>query len=303
LTPQATQDGGEPLQLDIANSIWGQRNYEFAPSFLDTLALYYGAGLRLTDFAADPEAARNAINEWVKQQTKERIPELFAKGVIDEETRLVLANAIYFKAGWLFPFEEGATKDGPFHRLDGSEVRAPMMSLDMKQEYARLDHAQAVQLKYAGGNASMLVIVPDEGAFPAFEARLDASVVDSAVAALEEAQVELSMPKLDFASECSLSDALKALGMPSAFDGGADFSGMTAGGGRDLFIKDVVHKANITVDEQGTEAAAATGVVMESSAPSVNVELTIDRPFLFVIRDDETGLVLFAGRVLDPTAS
>ncbi len=302
-TDQAHQDGGDPLQLDIANSLWGQRDYGFAPDFLDTLAQYYGAGLRLTDFAANPDGSREAINRWVSDQTKQRIPELIPNGLIDEQTRLVLANAIYFKAGWLFPFDAAGTKDGPFHRLRGSDVQVPMMSLDQEMRYAEIDGAQAVELPYAGGQASMLVIVPDQGNFASFEAGLSAAALDSTVHLLEPAQVQLSLPKFDFGSEFSLSGALQAMGMPLAFSGQADFSGMNAHGERDLYIKDVVHKANITVDEQGTEAAAATAVVMASSAPSKQVALKIDRPFIFLIRDDVTGLILFAGRVLNPAES
>jgi serpin B len=302
---QKPEGGGDPLQLEIANSLWGQRDYDLASSFLDTLALYYGAGVRLVKFREDPEGSRQMINAWVSQQTHERIRELIPKGVIDDMTRLVLANTVFFKASWELPFDPSLTKDGPFHLLDGSDIQIPTMSLDEELGYAQLDGAQAVHLPYAGGQASMLVIVPDQGNFASFETGLSTPAVDSAVQALQRTSVRLSMPKFDFASEFSLSGALKALGMPLAFDPvRADFSGMNSRGSRELYIQEVVHKANITVDEHGTEAAAATGVVVGvTGAPVGPVTLTIDRPFIFVIRDDATGAILFAGRVLNPAES
>ena len=305
LAPRAEQapEGGDPLQLDIANSVWGQRDYDFASAYLDTLALYYGAGLRLVNFAEDPDGSRRAINDWVSDQTQERIPELFPEGVIDRMTRLVLANAIFFKASWAFPFDQAATRDGPFFLLNGSEVRVPMMSFgeEATLAYARLDGAQAVALPYLG-QASMLLIVPDEGEFESFEASLDAEALDAVTESLQRYLVELSMPKFEFESAFSLSKTLKELGMPLAF-GAADFSGMNASGERGLFISEVVHKANITVDERGTEAAAATGVAVADSLPPGPVRLTIDQPFIFVIQDSATGAILFAGRVLNPAAS
>jgi serpin B len=298
-------EDGDPLQLEVANSLWGQADYDFAAAYLDTLALYYGAGVHVVNFANDPEAARQAINAWVSGQTHERIRDLIPKGVIDTFTRLVLANTIYFKGSWLLPFDPALTKDGPFHLLDGSDVQASMMSLDETLGYAQLAGAQAVRLSYAGGDASMLVIVPDEGTFATYESGLTAQTIDAAVRNLERTKVQLSMPKFDFASDFSLSGALKALGMPLAFDDRhPDFAGMNARNVDELYLKEVVHKANITVDEHGTEAAAATGAVAEIlSAPAGPVTLTIDRPFIFVIRDDTTGAILFSGRVVNPSAS
>jgi serpin B len=298
-------DDGDPLQLEVANSLWGQADYDVAAAYLDTLAMYYGAGVRVVNFADDPEAARQAINAWVSDQTHERIRDLIPQGVINAMTRLVLANTIYFKGSWLLPFDPALTKDGSFHLLDGSDVQTPMMSLDETLTYAQLDGAQAMRLPYTGGDASMLVIVPDAGMFATYEAGLTAQTIDAAVYDLQRTSVQLSMPKFDFASDFSLSGALKALGMPLAFDAShPDFAGMNARNGAELYIQDVAHKANITVDEHGTEAAAATGVVVGvTSAPAGPVQLTIDRPFIFVIRDENTGAILFAGRVMDPNAS
>lgn len=298
--PELSEDQtGDPMQISIANAIWGERTYEFLPDYLNTLAENYGAGLQLLDFINDYEAARRTINAWVSDQTEERIPELLAEGTLDDLTRLVLTNAIYFKASWLYPFPTEDTEDGTFHLLDGSEVIAPMMHLDERIGYGEVDGVQVVPLFYEGGNYAMYVLLPPEGEFETFEAGLDAERVDSIIEGIGDAQVDLTMPRFEFDSSFDLPETLKELGMVSAF-GDADFSGMD--GTRNLYITDVVHKAFVAVDEEGTEAAAATGVVVgDVSAPEV-VELTLDRPFLFLIRHVDTGTILFLGRVLDPTA-
>jgi len=294
---------GERFHLNIANSVWGEREHEFLDAFLDTLAEQYGAGLRLVDFRNDPDGARETINEWVSDETEERIPELIPPGMIDNLTRLVLTNAIYFSASWAIPFEEYFTREDTFHLLDGTDVRVTLMHLDEELHYAQIDGVQAIELLYVGGDVSMVVVVPDEGAFKDFESRLDATLLDSILGQLQRASVNLKMPNFEFESSFALEDTLGELGMPSAFDERkADFSGMD--GTRELFLSQVVHKAFVSVDEQGTEAAAATAVgVPGVTAPSVEpVELVIDRPFLFLIRDLPTGTVLFFGRVLDPTS-
>ncbi len=289
-----------PFQLDIANSVWGQRDYEFLAQFLDTLAENYGAGLRLVDFVGDSEGARELINGWVSDQTEGRIPDLIPQGVIDALTRLVLTNAIYFNAPWTFPFDKEATQEGTFHLLDGADVQAPMMKLEETVSYAEVDGIRAVGLPYSDGQLSMVVLVPDEGQFEAFESGLDAATMDSVLDAMEMTPVALTMPKFEFDSSFSLGDTLAEMGMPSAFDpGAADFSGMD--GARDLVITHILHKAFVSADEEGTEAAAATAVVVGlTAAPSEPVELVVDRPFMFLIRDYPTGAILFLGRVLDP---
>ena len=290
--------GGDPLELSIANSLWGQHGFEFLAPFLDTLAQHYGAGMRLVDYQRDPEAARQLINAWVADQTNDRIPELFPQGIIDGLTRLVLTNAVFFKASWLFPFDPAAP--GDFHLLDGSTVQAEMMRLSERTLYGTAGGAQVVRLPYVGLNYSAFVILPDEGEFEAFEERLSAETLDSIIDGLGDAQVTLTMPKFEFESSFRLKDALTALGMPSAFDGRADFSGMD--GTRGLFIQDVVHQAFISVDEEGTEAAAATGVAVGDVSLPPSVEMVVDRSFLFLVRHEETGAILFVARVLDPTA-
>jgi len=289
----------EGFRLNIANAIWGQEDYVFLQDFLDTLARNYGAGMRVLDFASAAEEARVTINAWVSERTEGRIEELIPRGVIGSATRLVLTNAIYFNAAWAQPFQEGQTSDGTFHLLDDGEVTVPMMQQIASFGYAEEEGYQAVELPYDGNELSMVVVLPEAGGFVDFEAALDAERMGGIVEALERREVALTMPRFEFDSGFSLNDALKALGMEDAFSEAADFSGMT--GTTELFISSVIHKAFVSVDEAGTEAAAATAVVMaEKAMPAEPVELRVDRPFVFLIRDIETGAVLFVGRVVDP---
>jgi len=291
----------EGFRLNIANSIWGQEDYEFLDEFLDVLAENYGAGLRLLDFITAPEASRITINDWVSDRTEGRIEDLIPQGTIDALTRLVLTNAIYFNAAWLNPFSEDMTGDGAFHLLDGSEVTVPMMTQTESFGYTQGEGYQAVELLYDGLELSMVVVLPDSGEFEDFEDTLDADLMDAITNDLKYRKVTLTMPKFEFESDFSLVNTLAAMGMPVAFSAAADFSGMT--GARDLFIADILHKAFVSVDEAGTEAAAATAVVMSlTAAPAEPVEVTLDRPFIFLIRDIETGAVLFVGRVANPNA-
>jgi serpin B len=293
----------EGFRLNIVNAIWGQQDYKFLDEFLDALAENYGAGLRLLDFINAPEQSRITINDWVSDQTEGRIKDLIPQGVIDAMTRLVLTNAIYFNAAWLNPFDEDVTDDGTFHLLDGSEVTVPMMMQTDSFGYAEGDGYQAVELPYDGSELSMVILLPETGQFEALEGSLDADLVGAITNDLAYRQVALTMPKFEFESDFSLADTLEAMGMPVAFSLDADFSGMT--GTRDLFIAAVLHKAFVSVDEAGTEAAAATAVVMKitaAPAPQEPVEVTVDRPFVFLIRDIETGTILFVGRVVNPSA-
>jgi len=300
----ATYDRGDgttdSLELATANALWGQDGVAFLDVFLETLAATYGAGLRIVDFVADTEGARQTINDWVGDQTRTRIPELIPRGVLSSDTRLVLTNAIYLKAPWLIPFRDGATTDLPFHRLDGSSVDVPLMQLGAKLQYTEGDGYQAFELPYINSELAMLVVVPDEGSFSDVEASLGPQTLAGIARRLSEAQVNLRFPKFEFRTQLSLSQTLGELGMPLAFTGAADFSGIT--GSRGLFISAVIHEAFIAVDEQGTEAAAATAVAFDASAAALFVELDVDRPFLFAIRDLQTGVVLFLGRIVDPSS-
>ena len=287
------------FRLNVVNAIWGQQGYQFLPTFLDVLAENYGAGLRVVDFASAPEEARGTINEWVGQQTEGRIKDLIPQGALDALTRLVLTNAIYFNAAWADAFEAAQTQEGPFHLLDGSEVSVPLMRQTSGFGYAEGEGYQAVELPYDGWELAMVVLLPRAGEFERFESALDAGRVEQIIGSLEYQQVRLTMPKFEFESGFSLKEALAALGMAEAFSEQADFSGMT--GRRELFISEVVHKAFVSVDEAGTEAAAATAVMMApTSAVEEPVEMTADRPFIFLIRDLETGTILFVGRVVEP---
>ena len=291
----------EGFRLNIVNAIWGQENYRFLDYFLDVLAENYGAGLRILDFIESTEESRNTINEWISQQTEERIEELIPEGAIDAATRLVLTNAIYFNAAWMYPFDEKNTVDGQFTLLNGDTVIIPKMNQSELLNYMKGNNYQAVELPYNGNELSMLLIMPDEGSFSSFEHSLSSELVANIISELETRQVVLSMPKFEFRTEVGLTQILPAMGMPTAFSGMADFSGMT--GNRDLFISDVIHEAFVSVDEAGTEAAAATAVIMKlTAAVPEMVTMSLDHPFIFLIRDIKTGTVLFVGRVLNPKA-
>ncbi|NLE75239.1 MAG: serpin family protein [Chloroflexi bacterium] len=292
---------GPRFMLHIVNALWGQADYEFRPEYLDLLAEHYGAGMRLLDFSADPAGARETINRWVGEQTQGKISDLLPSGTIDPLTRLVLTNAIYFDAAWQYPFLAEATQDGPFTHLDGSTVQARMMRQSKRLPYAEGPTFQAVELPYVGGELSMVVVLPAPGQFQPFEESLDWAQWQEIAQALDERDVELTLPKWDFDSQFNLSAALQRLGMTDAFNvDAADFSGMD--GTDRLYIKEVIHKAAVTVDEAGTVAAAATAVILVQKAmPLEPVTFTADRPFVFLIRDRGTGSILFLGRVLDPT--
>ncbi len=292
------------FQLHIANSLWGQIGYVFLSEYLDALAENYGAGLRLLDFANAPEESRVTINDWVSEQTEDRIKGLIPPGGISKITRLVLVNAIYFNAAWQYPFKEELTHDGTFYLLDGGEVTLPMMKQTKSFGYAEGEGYQAVELPYVGGELAMVILLPEAGGFEAFEGSLDAERVEAIVRELAHKRVALTMPKFTFDSSFMLANTLAGLGMPDAFSrGAADFSGMD--GTREFFIGEVIHKAFVSVDEAGTEAAAATAVIMVGAAPGTPVppiEVTVDRPFVFLIRDIKTGAILFVGRVVNPRA-
>ncbi len=292
--------GGEGFRLNLANALWGQTGYTFIPDFLDRLAENYGAGMNLVDYQQDPEAARKLINDWVANATEDKIQDLIPQGGVNDLTRLVLTNAIYFNAAWQSPFEEKETKQGPFTLLDGSQVQVPMMRQTEYLNYTAQDQLTVVEIPYLGGQMSMVILLPDAGAMQTVEQNLTADTLSGWLSAMQSTNLELQMPKFKVESSFSLSDAFKALGMSDAFDpAAADFSGMD--GTRNLYITGVLHKAFVDVNEAGTEAAAATAVMMGvTSMPLEPVQVTVDRPFLFLIRDMETGAILFMGRVVQP---
>ncbi len=295
------KDGGK-FRLNVINEIWGQEGVFLEPDFLDTLALNYGAGLRLMDFENQPEDCRLIINEWVEDQTEDRIKELLEKGDIDSNTWLVLTNAIYFNAAWAKNFNKNQTRAEPFTLNDGSTVEVQMMNKVRQMTYAKGADWEVVDMPYDGGELSMLLVLPAAGKLAQIEATLTGGDVEKMVDQLQVHEVTLAMPRFKVESKFELKDALKQLGMIDAFTGAADFSGINGGG---LFIGKVIHQSFVEVDEEGTEAAAATAVIMPPIGmppedPKVTVRL--DRPFLFLIRDRATGAVLFVGRIVDPTA-
>ncbi len=294
-------EGDEGFTLNVVNAIWGQKGYDFLDAFLDVLAENYGAGLRVLDFVEETEPSRIAINRWVSDETEGRIEDLIPPDAINPLTRLVLTNAIYLDASWKHPFDKDS--DGPFYLLDGGQVTVPMMKQTEALGHTSGQGYQAVELQYDGGELSMVILLPDSGQFDTFEKQLDAQLVASIIEDIQSTPVALTMPKFEFESDFNLKAAFQAMGMTDAFVWNtADFSGMT--GDRDLFISDVVHKAFVSVDEEGTEAAAATGVVIAPTAmpPDPDIEVKVDRPFIFLIRDIETGAILFLGRVTNPAA-
>ncbi|MBK6647634.1 MAG: serpin family protein [Anaerolineales bacterium] len=290
----------EPMQLDIANAVFAEQTFAFLPDFLDTLSVNYGAGIRLMDFANNPDPSRKEINQWVSDETKDKINDLLPENAVTTNTKMVLVNAIYFKADWLSPFDANDTYDGTFTLLDGSEVTAPMMGQRMYIPYYVGEGYAAAELPYAGDSAVMTLLVPDAGRFEEIESQLNGAMFREMLANLAPADVTLRMPKFEYESSFMLSDTLAAMGMPFAFDENrADFSGMTDQ--QALYIGNVIHKAFVAVDEEGTEAAAATAVIMEgTSAMMPENELHIDRPFIYFIRDLESGQILFIGRVVNP---
>lgn len=301
-----------PVSLELTNAVFGQRSYAFGTDFLDALASSFGAGLRLADFRQAPEAARQTINAWVAEQTKRRIPELLRSGDLDASARMILVNAVYLKAPWQDAFRRADTKTGTFTRANGTTVRVPMMSLSSSGLGPNFGVAtakgwRAIDLPYLGSDLdptarlSMTIIVPHDLA--TFERDLTAARLAKIIGALESHKVVLTMPRFGIQTRADLVPILAAMGMRAAVDANrANFSGITTEDR--LYIKRVIHQANIDVDEKGTEAAAATAVVMMVGGPgdtSKPVTIRVDRPFLFALRDDATGAVLFLGHVTDPS--
>ena len=256
--------------------------------------------MRIVDFRRDAEGARKAVNAWTSDRTRGLIPEIVPPGLLDALTRLVLVNALYLKAPWEQPFDRSETRDQPFTRLDGSMLRVPTMRSDGPRGYAEGPGWQAVDLSYAGSELAMAVLLPGPGRLAEVERRFDGAALTRLLTGFRPAEVRLSLPRWKVATFVPLNDLLAALGMPTAFTDRADFSGMTRQAA--LFISAVLHQAVVTVDEDGTEAAAATAVITRITAMRRQIELVVDRPYLFVIHDVRTATPLFVGRVTDPAS-
>lgn len=289
------------IALDIANSLWGQRGTTWEQPFLDALAKWFGAGMNLVDYVAATEAARARINGWTAAATHNKINDLLPEGALDPSTRLVLVNAVYLKAPWEEPFAASATQKAPFTLAAGGTVQADMMRGSFERASAATGPGYtAVSLPYAGGELAMTLVLPGRSNSESLIEWLKSGLLSAALADLRPRPVNLAMPKWTFRSRLALKPVLSALGMPSAFEGSADFSGITRE--VQLAIDEVFHQGFVAVDEEGTEAAAATAVVMsEVSAPADPLQVTLDRPFLFVVHDVASRTPLFIGRVADPT--
>ena len=280
------------IQLSIANSLWPQKDYTFLPDYLALTQEFYGSEIVSVDYKADSEGARRKINIWVEDETNDRIKDLIPEDMLDPLTRLVLANAIYFKGNWANQFKPEHTRPAPFKLAGGTSVEVPMMSQTEDFRLARTDAFQALELPYEGDDLSMLILLPSESdKLP----ELDLEMITGLE--FNEMEVMVQLPKFKLESTFMLGDTLAAMGMPLAFTEQADFSGMT--GTRDLFIGAIVHKAFVEVNEEGTEATAATGVGMKLT--SMPPQFTANHPFLFLIRENHTGTILFIGRVADPS--
>lgn len=292
----------EDLELSMANALWAQQDYEFLPEFTGLLDTHYGAGLRLVDFARDTEAARQTINGWVEEQTNEKIQDLIPRGVLAGNTRLVLTNAIYFFGNWQQPFDAAKTAPLPFTTAAGLQVKTPTMHQEARFLYAEDAAAQCLEMAYEGGDMAMTILLPRQtDGWAELEGRLDASALQQWTDRLRPQRVRVFLPKFSSTAQFQLKSVLSAMGMTDAFTAPpADFSGMD--GTRELFVQEVVHKAFVDVSEEGTEAAAATGVVVGvRSAPRPAPEFRADRPFVFLIRDTRSGAILFIGRLAEPT--
>ncbi len=292
------------IKLSIANSLWAQEGYRFLDIFLDLNKKYYDAGLNFVDFATQTEAARKTINIWVENKTQQKIKESIKRGMIDPLTTLVLCNAIYFKGNWVNQFDKKRTMDADFYISSDNAIKVPMMSKKSEFKFKDFGSFSAIELPYEGNDLSMIIFLPKEvDGLAGFEENLTNDSVKAWINKLiasYKSEILIHLPKFKATCEFELSKILSDMGMPSAFSlPPADFSGMT--GKKDLFISKVIHKAFVDVNEEGTEAAAATAVVMEQLAVSKPLTFRADHPFVFVIRENKTESILFIGRIVDPT--
>jgi serpin B len=295
--------------LSVADALWAQQGENFLPAYLKLVETNYGAGFHPVDFKSSPDSVRATINQWVEQQTNNKIQNLLGPGAVTPLSRLILTNAIYFKAAWADQFSKNATENEDFHLSAGKTIQAPTMHNSGGYYYFKGRSFQALLMPYEKNEISMLILLPDDvDGLPALERSLTASNLDKWGAALSYAhEVDVSLPSFKITQQFELSSTLEGLGMKTAFDpNSADFSGMT--GDKSLVISAAIHKAYIDLDENGTEAAAATAVVMEMAtamppqfAPPPPIIFTADHPFLFLIRENASGAILFMGRVTDPT--
>jgi serpin B len=290
-------------QLSVANALWGQKGLGFRPEFLATTGTHYGAGLHEVDFAGAPEPARRTINAWVADRTRHKIPDLLQPGDVDADTRLVLTNAIYFKGLWDSPFKKRFTRTGPFRTSAGSSVRCALMCQTGSFPYLDGGDFQALELPYQGEDVALVVVLPRKAdGLAGLEKRLSAANLAAWLEQMEWRRVQVTLPRFRMLQTCRLSEILKGLGMSRAFRGGvADFRGLIDREGEELYLDDVIHKAFVEMNEQGTDAAAATAVTSRRNGARRARVFRADHPFLFLIRDRRSGSILFLGRLTDPS--
>ena len=292
----------EDIEFNIANGMWLQHDYPFLESYIETIQKYYGPVLHEADFKVDQEKERKEINNWVSDKTNQKIEDLISKGVLVKDTRLVIVNAIYFLSNWLEEFDKELTRKRDFHIDEETTVETEFMRKDDTFKYFEDEHAQVLEIPYSGEDFSMMLILPRENlGLSEFEAKLDNKKYEKYTDSLSKNEVNLLFPKFKMRSKANLEGLLTQMGMPQAFSNKADFSRMTSED--DLKIDQVIHEAFIEVDEEGTEAAAATAVsiVVKSARPDEErIIFRADRPFKFFIKDNKTNTILFMGRVMDP---
>jgi serpin B len=304
--------GNAGYTLSTANALWAEKTSVFLPGYTSIAQQYYSANTTNLDFVGEPDASRQTINDWVAAKTNNKIQDLLPTGSITSMSRLVITNAVYFKGTWEKQFDANQTSNAPFTRPDGTTVTANMMQMtdeDTVYPYAETPDLQMLTLPYtatSGPGLSMIILLPKENNLSAAVPYLDPTNLSALEQSASSRRVMVYLPKFKLESQYSLKDVLSSMGMPTAFSSTADFSGMD--GAQDLYISDVYHKAYIEVNEEGTEAAAATGVVMNMMAAAPGSEEPVpvfraDHPFIFLIQDNDTGAILFAGRVTDPTGS
>jgi serpin B len=288
------------FELTVANALWGQKGYKFLDSFTDLVNKNYSTGLNKVDFAKDSEGARQTINKWVEEKTKNKIKELIKPDILTGLTRLVLTNTIYFKGKWQYEFDKKDTKEALFHITAQNSVTVPMMYIKKEFKYGGDESGQILEIGYKGEDLSMIVLLPKEiEGISKIEKSLTAENLDKWLGKLRKQEVRVYFPRFKMTSEFDLLKVLSKMGMPDAFnDLKADFSGMN--GGKDLYISNVLHKAFVEVNEEGTEAAASTAVVMALKGVAKPTIFRADHPFIYIIRDNITGSILFMGKVCDP---
>jgi serpin B len=293
-------------ELAIANVLWGQKNYKFLQAFLNVTNTCYEGGFKELDFSNSPGPSRLTINLWVEEKTRQKIKDLLGPEDITARTRLVLTNAIYFKGSWMTKFDPNRTRDASFKLEDGSVLTTPMMNRTDSFNYGANQLSQFLELPYAGDRLSMLILLPRQRVgLAGVEQALTGDNVRKWRASMRNEEVVVSIPRFKVTARFDLKDSLVAMGMKDAFvDGKADFSGMA--GRPDLYISKVIHKAFVEVNEEGTEAAAATAVTTHLSMslkpmhPREQLVFRADHPFIFAILDRQSGSILFLGRVMNP---